>query len=306
MTANERTALTTALTNASRGLNPPPIARLRAAAEHVIKRTQPDQVILFGSAARGEFGEHSDFDFLVLRRAPDRTPPDNAEKWTHPETGDSIDIIFEDPDAAPTNRWLAGTVEAAVFAVGATIYPAGDQVPIPTLRDSGVDPEDAMKEGKYERHKALDMARRCKSNFSNAEDAVKPDNEDWHTGCQRLQECFEKGLKALMIAHGRPFKYTHEIRSLLNDVRGTNVQENPPGLDGFNAADADLKILSRYGTGGGYDAAQGAADPKRLFEKFHPAAAEFAAYVQTRVPGLLDEHARRRRETPSKNRGPAR
>lgn len=135
---------------------------------------------------------------------------------------------------------------------------------------------------------------RCKSNFSNAEDAVKPDNEDWHTGCQRLQECFEKGLKALMIAHGRPFKYTHDIRSLLNDVRGTNVKENPPGLDGFNAADADLKILSRCGTGGGYDAAQGAADPKRLFEKFHPAAAEFAAYVQTKVPGLLDEHARLR------------
>lgn len=289
----DRAALTDALAAASAGPNPPPIDRLLAAAEYVIERAEPDQVILFGSASRGQFHRNSDFDFLALQPRDD--PGFGWTRWTHPDTGDEMDVLFDDPERVPERRWLAGTVHAAIFAEGATVFAARGRETVPTLRDQGIDIEDVMKEGRYDLNKALDMARRTRTRLSNADDSIRvAGDEDWHTGCQNIQECFEKGLKALMIAHGRPFKYTHEIRSLLNDVRGTSVKENPPGLDGFNAADADLKILSRYGTGGGYDAAQGAADPKRLFEKFHPAAAEFAAYVQTRVPGLLDEHARLR------------
>lgn len=48
MTAEARSALTEHLTAASAGPNPPPVDRLRAAAEYVIERAKPDQLILFG------------------------------------------------------------------------------------------------------------------------------------------------------------------------------------------------------------------------------------------------------------------
>jgi predicted nucleotidyltransferase len=33
----------------------------------VVEAAQPDKIILFGSAARGEMGPHSDFDLLVIK-----------------------------------------------------------------------------------------------------------------------------------------------------------------------------------------------------------------------------------------------
>jgi len=37
-------------------------------AEQVIKRYKPERIILFGSAARGEFSENSDIDMLIIKK----------------------------------------------------------------------------------------------------------------------------------------------------------------------------------------------------------------------------------------------
>lgn len=296
MTAEARSALTEHLTAASAGPNPPPVDRLRAAAEYVIERAKPDQLILFGSASRGEFGPESDFDFLVVGPEPHVPRAVRSAKWTHPETGDEIDIIHETPEAVPKDRWLAGTVHAATWAHGATVFVAENREWIPTLRDQGRSPETEVKKGKYERNKAGDMLRRCRTRLGNADGSISEKGlEDWHTGCQNLQECCEKGLKALLIAHGQAFEYTHHIGDLLSAVR-TATGEDPRGFRDLAPEDADLGMLSNYGRGGGYDAAQGAADPKKLFDKFRPVAAAFVEYIETRVPALLDEHDRQRRE----------
>ena len=68
--------------------------RLAAAVNAVADRYDPDQIILFGSAARGEMTEGSDIDLLVINdhrhpeanapgahaaeRRPDRCRPDEA------------------------------------------------------------------------------------------------------------------------------------------------------------------------------------------------------------------------------------
>ena len=130
MTAADRAVLTDALTAASAGPSPPPIARLRAAAEYVIDRARPDQMILFGSASRGEFDAGSDFDFLVVRRpAADARPTDSA-RWTHPETGDEMDVLFETPELAAERRWRLGTPHSVIFAEGATVHAAPGATPI--------------------------------------------------------------------------------------------------------------------------------------------------------------------------------
>ena len=288
----DRAALTDALTAASAGPNPPPIDRLLAAAEYVIDRAEPDQVILFGSASRGQFHRNSDFDFLALQPRDD--PGFGWTRWTHPETGDEMDVLFDDPERAPERRWLAGTVHAAIFAAGATVFAARGRETVPTLRDQGIDIEVVMKEGRYDLNKALDMARRTRTRLSNADDSIRvAGDEDWHTGCQNIQECFEKGLKALLIAHDRPFDCTHDIRALRKAADADEIGEKPPRLN--ELTDEDLHVLSNYGKGGGYDAAQGAANPEALFKKCRPAAGALVEYITARVPALL-EHDRKRRE----------
>ena len=41
---------------------------LEAVLECIVSVAQPDRVVLFGSAARGTAGPHSDLDFLVIKR----------------------------------------------------------------------------------------------------------------------------------------------------------------------------------------------------------------------------------------------
>lgn len=36
-------------------------------AQQIIKKYQPEKIILFGSVARGDFGQESDFDFLIIK-----------------------------------------------------------------------------------------------------------------------------------------------------------------------------------------------------------------------------------------------
>ena len=47
---------------------------IEAITQLIVKRFQPEQIILFGSAARGEENEHSDLDLMVVLR-PREEPP---------------------------------------------------------------------------------------------------------------------------------------------------------------------------------------------------------------------------------------
>ena len=81
-------------------------ATIRAIAQLIVERFDPEQVILFGSQARGEVGEHSDVDLLVVLRAdvqrPRRGNPIRraiAERFVLP-----IDIVIRSTEAVAEHR----------------------------------------------------------------------------------------------------------------------------------------------------------------------------------------------------------
>ena len=79
---------------------------IQAIAQLIVDRFNPEQVILFGSHARGEVGEHSDVDLLVVLRTdvgqPQRGNPIRraiAEHFVLP-----IDIIVRSPESLAAQR----------------------------------------------------------------------------------------------------------------------------------------------------------------------------------------------------------
>ena len=81
-------------------------ATIQAIAQLVVERFDPEQVILFGSQARGEVGEHSDVDLLVVLRAdagqPQRGNPIRraiAERFILP-----VDVIIRSPEVLAEQR----------------------------------------------------------------------------------------------------------------------------------------------------------------------------------------------------------
>ena len=76
-------------------------ATIEAVVQLIAERFDPEQVILFGSFARGEAGEHSDVDLLVvLRTGTGRQQPGNpirraiAEQFLLP-----VDVIVRSSEA---------------------------------------------------------------------------------------------------------------------------------------------------------------------------------------------------------------
>ena len=81
-------------------------ATIQAIAQLIVERFDPEQVILFGSHARGEVGEHSDVDLLVVLRGdagqPRRGNPIRraiAERFVLP-----VDVIIRSPEALSEQR----------------------------------------------------------------------------------------------------------------------------------------------------------------------------------------------------------
>ena len=79
---------------------------IQAIAQLIVERFNPEQVILFGSHARGEVGEHSDVDLLImLHDDAGRSQRGNpirraiAERFVLP-----VDVIIRSPEALAAQR----------------------------------------------------------------------------------------------------------------------------------------------------------------------------------------------------------
>ena len=81
-------------------------ATIRAVAQLIAERFDPEQIILFGSHARGNAGSHSDIDLLVVLESLDNWPiRDNpiraaiAEHFVLP-----VDVLVSTPDRLAEQR----------------------------------------------------------------------------------------------------------------------------------------------------------------------------------------------------------
>ena len=81
-------------------------ATIQAVAQLIVKRFDPERIILFGSHARGEAGAHSDVDLLVVLRVDEEWPRHGnpirraiAERFVLP-----VDVVVRSPEALAEQR----------------------------------------------------------------------------------------------------------------------------------------------------------------------------------------------------------
>lgn len=92
--------------------------------EQLIANYRPEKVILFGSAARGEAGEESDVDFLVIKQTGETFHNRMVEARKSVQTNRPMDVIVYTPDEL--NRALAERrlFIRHVLKYGRTVYEA--------------------------------------------------------------------------------------------------------------------------------------------------------------------------------------
>jgi predicted nucleotidyltransferase len=98
---------------------------LRRLVQRIVQVAQPERIILFGSAARGEMRPDSDIDVLVVM--PNGTHRLNTTLMLYREvrgTGAPVDFIVATPDVLEKHRDNGGLIYKAILKEGRDLYVA--------------------------------------------------------------------------------------------------------------------------------------------------------------------------------------
>ena len=242
--------------------------RVRAAVDEVVAATNPEQVVLFGSFARGSARADSDIDLLVIGD-PERQ---RGGKRTCGRTGDEVDVFITDRASAERRRYSAAYLEGIALSEGRTVYAKDAETALGTgermIRRTLYDPDKAVE--------WIDEARHHLKRFdTDQRDAFK---------CGSLAAAFERALKALIVAAGRRVAHRHGLEKLWTEaeqVAGTL----PGGLTG-----ADLEELTKYTGEFLYPpAGERELDPRATWERCESAMREVFAHAGQRVPTMVEQ-----------------
>jgi predicted nucleotidyltransferase/HEPN domain-containing protein len=195
-------------------------------ARRLVETCHPDRIYLFGSAARGEAGVDSDYDFLLV--VPDDTPRDVLSgRRPHQAVSDLglfTDMVVYTRTYFGERLHLVSSMPATVVREGRLLYHSGEDGWI-------VDPVD----------KTIDTAQwmgKARSDLRTTEALLALTPPEVGNALYHCQQAAEKAMKALLYWQDVPFHKTHELEKLGKDC----VDRDPALGPLFSRA----KSLSEY------------------------------------------------------------
>jgi HEPN domain-containing protein/predicted nucleotidyltransferase len=204
----------------------------------IVERFHPRLIILFGSRARGDAHEYSDYDILVELDGE----VNRDECWTalHDAIGrivPSVNFFIRSAGQFDAEADDPGTVDYDAAREGILLYaaehvtPPGPRAgPATRVRESAenVPPHSVGKWVKSAEADVLDL----ENNLASA-------TPSWAGTCFHAQQAAEKYLKAVVVSRMQKPIRTHELDVLANQIRELGLE-----LPDFTA---EFKLLFQYG-----------------------------------------------------------
>lgn len=98
-------------------------AKINRMVKRIVKRFDPDQIILFGSHARGDAGPDSDVDLLVVMAVQgSKTEAELQLRGVLHDIRIPKDVIVSTPDEFAWRKDIIGTIERPVVRDGEVLY----------------------------------------------------------------------------------------------------------------------------------------------------------------------------------------
>ena len=162
----------------------------------IVDGWNPQQIILFGSRARGDHDERSDVDLVVVfDEAPDRRELGRQITAELDCTGIARDVIISTPSDIVRQATVVGTVERAAMIDGRTLYVRGRGDPV-------------MEQFAQLMHRAFDDIRV-------ADAALLLDPPPLQAICYHAQQAVEKVVKSALMVDRIDYPFVHNLDQLL-------------------------------------------------------------------------------------------
>ena len=252
--------------------------RLNVAVGLIVERLAPDQIILFGSAARGEMTAESDLDLLVIRDDDGGGALfTRHERWRCPTNGDQLDVVVMTRAMAECHRMSASYVQGPALEEGRTLYLREGVTPTatgPIYTWNGVE---MVKTTQFVPDHAAELLDKASRKWVDANRTEHPADR-----CDYLQRSIEHALKALITADGRRVDHTHELDALWQQVEATGE------AIGATRNPSQLEKLSRYAGEWRYDAPVD-EDPEATWQENRTTGEDVLNDARVRVPGLIKQ-----------------
>ena len=101
----------------------PQSSRLKTAVSRLVEAAHPNRIILFGSQARGDADNRSDYDFLVICKVPDdRRKFVSALLRSLKVVGFATDIVVMTPEEFESDKRYPGTIARPAWLEGKVLY----------------------------------------------------------------------------------------------------------------------------------------------------------------------------------------
>ncbi len=254
----------------------PSAERLHAAITLVVEKLQPDQIILFGSAARNQMSERSDLDLLVIKERGKGVPP-RHDRWQCGRSGDELDVIVMDRATAERHRLSASHIQGVALEEGRTVYLRDGITPAATGPAYTWNGAEMVKTTTFEPDHSNELLEQAERRWRSANREEHPADK-----CEFLQQSMERALKALITADGRRVEHTHEL-----DKLWTQAEANGERI-GAGRNPKQLEKLSRYAGAWRY-AVPPDEEPTTTWSENRIAGEDLLNHARRRVPQLIQE-----------------
>ena len=252
--------------------------RLDAAVSLIVERLAPDQIILFGSGARGEMTPSSDLDLLVIKDEDGDRSFTRHERWECPDAGGQVDVLVTNRATAERHRRSAVRVHGVALEEGCTVYLRDGAIPTPTGPTYTRAGDTMVKTTKYEPEHAVELLDRAERRWRSANREEHPEDR-----CKNLHESIEYAFKAMITADGRRVEHRHELNDLWGQAEATGERI---------AATRDtgrLERLSNYAGRLRYDEMPADENPSQTWENNRTTGEDVLNHARRRVPQLIEQ-----------------
>ena len=162
----------------------------------IVEGWNPQQIILFGSRARGDHDDHSDVDLMiVLDEATDRGQLGRRISAELACTGMGRDVIISTAADIVRQATVVGTVERAAVLDGQTLYVRGRGDPVV--------------------EQFAQLMHRAEEDIRVAEAILDLAPPPLHAACYHAQQAIEKAIKSALMMDRIDYPFVHDLEQLL-------------------------------------------------------------------------------------------